>query len=65
MYPGDIDPESGCRLSLPKREELDEADAIVIELGREIFGAKKVSSATLARALQQFGRRARSSIWWH
>ena len=44
---------------------LDEADAIVIELGREIFGAKKVSSATLARALQQFGRRARSSIWWH
>jgi 4-carboxymuconolactone decarboxylase len=31
---------------------LDEADAIVIELGREIFGARKVASATFARALQ-------------
>jgi len=37
---------------------LDEGDAIVIELGREIFGAKKLSSATFARALKQFGRRA-------
>src|SRR5438309_12055632 len=37
---------------------LDEADAIVIELGREIFGARKVASATFARALRQFGRRA-------
>jgi 4-carboxymuconolactone decarboxylase len=37
--------------------DLDEADAIVIELGREIFGAKKVSPATFARALRQFGRR--------
>ena len=37
---------------------LDEADAIVIELGREIFGAKKVASATFARSSQQFGRRA-------
>ncbi|HKM71162.1 MAG TPA: carboxymuconolactone decarboxylase family protein [Stellaceae bacterium] len=37
---------------------LDEADAIVIELGREIFGARKVAPATFARALQQFGRRA-------
>jgi 4-carboxymuconolactone decarboxylase len=25
MYPRDIDPASGCRLPLPKREELDEA----------------------------------------
>src|SRR5215472_515230 len=33
------------------------ADAIVIELGREMFGAKKVSAATFARALEQFGRR--------
>ncbi len=33
------------------------ADAIVIELGREIFGARLVSAATYARALQQFGRR--------
>ncbi len=37
---------------------LDEADAIVIDLGREIFGAKKVASATFARSLRQFGRRA-------
>jgi 4-carboxymuconolactone decarboxylase len=37
---------------------LDAADAIVIELGREIFGARKVASATFARALRQFGRRA-------
>jgi 4-carboxymuconolactone decarboxylase len=36
---------------------LDETDAIVIELGREIFGARKVASATFARALRQFGRR--------
>jgi len=27
---------------------LDEADAIVIELGRKIFGARKVASATFA-----------------
>jgi 4-carboxymuconolactone decarboxylase len=31
---------------------LDEADGIVIELGREIFGARKVASATFARALR-------------
>jgi 4-carboxymuconolactone decarboxylase len=37
---------------------LDEADAIVIELGREIFGARRVASATFARALRQCGRRA-------
>ena len=37
---------------------LDEVDAIVIELGREIFGARRVTSATFARSLQQFGRGA-------
>jgi 4-carboxymuconolactone decarboxylase len=36
---------------------LDEADAVVIELGREIFTARKVSAATFAHALAQFGRR--------
>ena len=36
---------------------LGEADAIVIELGREIFGARKVSVATFTRALRQFDRR--------
>lgn len=36
---------------------LDEADAIVIELGREIFGVRRLSSATFSRCLKQFGRR--------
>jgi 4-carboxymuconolactone decarboxylase len=36
---------------------LDEADAVVIELGREIFTSRKVHSATFARALKLFGRR--------
>jgi 4-carboxymuconolactone decarboxylase len=36
---------------------LDEADKIVIELGREIFGARNVASATFARS-RQFDRRA-------
>ncbi|HEX3538784.1 MAG TPA: carboxymuconolactone decarboxylase family protein [Stellaceae bacterium] len=36
---------------------LDPADAVVIELGREIFIERKVSPATFARALAQFGRR--------
>lgn len=35
---------------------LAEADRVVIELGREIFDARHVSSATYARALRQFGR---------
>jgi len=42
------------------RSSLNEADAIVIELGREIFGARKVASAIFARSSQQFGRRARA-----
>jgi hypothetical protein len=36
---------------------LDQADAIVIELGREIFGARKVTSEMFTRALRQFGDR--------
>jgi 4-carboxymuconolactone decarboxylase len=36
---------------------LAEADAVVIELGREIFTARRVASATFARALALFGRR--------
>jgi len=93
MYPPDVDPQSGCRLPLPKREELGpdaqlvydsladprgaslrglrgpggiplhspqlaRSDRIVIELGREIFTARKVAPETFARALRQFGRRA-------
>jgi 4-carboxymuconolactone decarboxylase len=37
---------------------LAEADAVIIELGREAFIAKKVSSATFARALKQFGQKS-------
>ncbi len=36
---------------------LAEPDAIVIDLAREIFAARHVSSATYARASRQFGRR--------
>jgi 4-carboxymuconolactone decarboxylase len=36
---------------------LDPADAAVIELAREIFTARKVGSATFARALALFGRK--------
>ncbi len=36
---------------------LDEADAVVIDLCREIFTTRNVSAATFARALAQFGRR--------
>ena len=36
---------------------LDEADAVIIDLGREMLGARKVERATFARALKQFGRR--------
>src|SRR5258708_28989046 len=35
---------------------LDEADAVVIQLGREILGARNVSRDTFARALHLFGR---------
>jgi 4-carboxymuconolactone decarboxylase len=38
-------------------EGLDEADAIVIALGREIFGRREVTPATFARALRRFDRR--------
>lgn len=36
---------------------LAEADAVIIDLGREVFGAKKVTQATYARAFKQFGAR--------
>src|ERR1700730_4573873 len=40
------------------RKNTKDVDAIVIELGREIFGARKVASTTFARSLRRFGRRA-------
>lgn len=39
-------------------EDLAEEDAIVIQLGREIFESRKVASETFARALDHFGRTA-------
>ena len=36
---------------------LDPVDALVVALGREMFGARRVSSATFAACLAQFGRR--------
>jgi 4-carboxymuconolactone decarboxylase len=36
---------------------LGEKEALVIGFGRELFGRKKVSSATFAEALRLFGRR--------
>jgi 4-carboxymuconolactone decarboxylase len=41
---------------------LDQADAIVIALGREIFGARKVSPATYAAALEHFGSRGLADL---
>jgi 4-carboxymuconolactone decarboxylase len=38
-------------------EGLAETDAVVIQLGRELFGRRRVSSETFARALAVFGRR--------
>lgn len=38
-------------------EGLHEKEASIIELGREVFGARKVKPGTFARALQQFGPR--------
>ena len=34
---------------------IPEADAVIIQLGREIYGNKKVGAATYARAVKQFG----------
>jgi 4-carboxymuconolactone decarboxylase len=36
---------------------LDDGDAVVIALGREMFGARRVSAATFARCLALFGRK--------
>jgi 4-carboxymuconolactone decarboxylase len=46
------------RRGLDGVDGVDDAEAVVIQFAREIFGARKVSSATYARALAQFGGRA-------
>jgi 4-carboxymuconolactone decarboxylase len=38
-------------------DAVSEPDAMVITLGREIFGARRVSAATYARCIEHFGRR--------
>lgn len=38
-------------------KDLDTKDSAVITLGREMFGPRKVSTATFARILQLFGPR--------
>jgi 4-carboxymuconolactone decarboxylase len=45
MYPEDVDPESGCRLPLPRREQLDDAgqrtyDGLADPQGRTIRGLR-------------------------
>jgi 4-carboxymuconolactone decarboxylase len=37
--------------------DLDAKDAAIITLGREMFGARKVSSETFANVVRLFGRR--------
>ena len=49
--------DAGDGLAGGEVSESDEADAVVIELGRGIFTSRKVSSAAFARALALFGRR--------
>ena len=36
-------------------DALDERDAIIIELGREAIGSRRVSPSTFSRALRRFG----------
>jgi 4-carboxymuconolactone decarboxylase len=38
-------------------DTIDPADAVVIELARDIFTARKVAASTFARALALFGRK--------
>jgi hypothetical protein len=58
-YPRELIEIIGRRLDT---SGLDQADAVVIDLGREIFGASEKASASFARALQHFGRRA-AALW--
>ncbi len=38
-------------------EGLPETEAVIIQLGREMFGEKKVDSVTFAKALKIFGKK--------
>jgi len=54
MYPEDVDPESGCRLPLPRREHLDDAG----QRTYDSLADPEVAPATFARSMRHFGRRA-------
>lgn len=66
MYPEDIDPMSGCRLQLPRREELDDAgrrayDSLADPEGRTIRGLRGpggilLHSPELSRYARPFNR---------
>src|SRR5260370_6800682 len=49
IYPEDIDPESGCRLPLPRREQLDDA-------GRRIYDSLADPQGGTIRGLRGPGR---------
>jgi 4-carboxymuconolactone decarboxylase len=53
VEPNVIDAIKYCR----PVNDLDPKDAAVIVFGRELFGARKVTSATFAKMVQLFGRR--------
>lgn len=48
MYPEDVDPESGCRLPLPRREQLNNA-------GRRTYDGTVNLSAVVSRLTGQGG----------
>ena len=63
MYPKDVDPESGCRLPLPRREQLDDPgrrtyDSLADPNGGTIRGrgALAVSYSTVPNSLDTPGR---------
>ena len=58
-YPSDIDPESGCRLPLPKRDELDAENDTTTEVGwKNIY---KVDKWTLTSDLSESNATARQN----
>ena len=50
--------ENRKRVKSPATDGLDEGDAVIIELGRQIFTSHRVDAALYARAHALFGTRA-------
>src|SRR5258708_23563813 len=73
MYPEDIDPESGCRLPLPRREQLDDAgrrtyDSLADPKGGTIRGLRGpggilLHSPELSRHARPLNRYLRHEAW--